>query len=221
MKIIGAGLGRTGTKSLQEALEIIGYGPCYHMVTLFNHPHHIKVWEEAAENKGTDWNRFFNNFQSIVDYPGCFYYKQLMELYPDAKIILTIRDAEEWYKSNLATIYSFSPGLWGKIKLVLTAPFMNKSRNLLRIVKMNRRTIWNGLFQGRFEDEKHAIDTFNRHNQSVIETVPSERLLIFNVKDGWKPLCDFLEIEVPKVSFPKSNSRKDFHEMTRNFLSIS
>lgn len=221
MEVIGAGFGRTGTKSLQEALEILGYNKCYHMVSLFSNPHEIKHWEDAASGKQVNWNELFMGCKSVVDFPGSLYYKELMEQYPDAKVILTVRSAESWYKSTFSTIYSFNPGRLTKLKLIATAPFVKRSRNLIRIVKMNQQTIWKTLFHGRFEDKSYAINIFNQHIEEVKLHVPADKLLIFEAREGWEPLCKFLGCPVPAASYPGSNSSEDFHKMTKNFLSIT
>lgn len=221
MEVIGAGFARTGTKSLQEALEILGYGKCYHMVTLFGNPQDIKYWEAAATGQKVEWEKLFDGCKSVVDFPGSFYYKELMSKYPDAKIILSKRDAESWYNSAYSTIYSFNPGVKTKLKLVSFALFNERARNLLRIVKMNKLTIWDRLFQKRFEDKDFAIKVFNDHIRDTIQYVPKEKLLVFEAKDGWGPLCEFLNKPIPSVPYPKLNSKEDFHVMTKDFLNIN
>lgn len=221
MKVIGAGFGRTGTKSLQQALEIIGYDKCYHMVTLFQNTPDIKYWETAAKGGEVNWGELFQGYKSVVDFPGSLYYKELMEIYPDAKVILTVRDSDSWYKSTMATIYSFSPSIFTKLKLLLTSPFVSKSAQLIRIVKMNNATLWQGLFKGKFEDKTYAINVFEKHIEDTKRHVSPDKLLIFEVKDGWKPLCDFLGKPIPDVPFPKVNTSETFHDMTKQFLSIS
>lgn len=106
VRIIGAGFGRTGTMSAKEALEQLGFGPCYHATELFKHPEHAPVWEAAVRGEPVDWQRVFACYQSTVDWPGTACYEQLMAAYPQAKILLTIRDPQGWYESARATIYA-------------------------------------------------------------------------------------------------------------------
>ncbi len=105
LKIIGAGFGRTGTLSLKVALEELGFGPCYHMLEMFQHPEHIALWEAASKGHPVDWHQVFEEYQATVDWPGCAFYEQFMEAYPDAKVLLTVRDPDKWYESSQATIY--------------------------------------------------------------------------------------------------------------------
>lgn len=123
MKVIGAGFGRTGTKSLQEALTILGYGPCYHMEALFRNPTDVKHWNDALNDRETDWGRLFENYNSAVDFPVSIYYKQLAQYYPDSKFILTVRDTEKWHASALSTIYAFEPNVKTKLRMIAKLPF--------------------------------------------------------------------------------------------------
>src|SRR5579884_3535914 len=105
LKIIGAGFGRTGTLSVKAALEELGFGPCYHMIEVFQHPDHLLQWEAATRGEAIDWRKLLEGYQAAVDWPACSFYKQLMEIYPDAKVLLTVRDPEKWYESVISTIY--------------------------------------------------------------------------------------------------------------------
>src|SRR4028118_1909160 len=105
IRVIGAGLGRTGTLSLKAALEEVGFGACYHMIELLGHPEQVHFWEAASRGEPVHWDALFAGYQSIVDYPGCRYYRTLMEHYPDAKVVLTVRDPDRWYESTRETIY--------------------------------------------------------------------------------------------------------------------
>lgn len=106
MKVIGAGFGRTGTMSLKAALEELGYGPCYHMTDVFEHPEHIRMWEAATRGEPVDWDELFAGYQATVDWPGAAFYRELMEVFPDAKVLLSLRDPEKWYESTRNTIYA-------------------------------------------------------------------------------------------------------------------
>ncbi len=99
IKIIGAGFGRTGKKSLKEALELLGFGPCYHMSELHRGPERLRFWQEAADSGKTDWNALFDGYNACVDWPAAHYWRDLADFYPDAKVLLSVRPAEAWVKS--------------------------------------------------------------------------------------------------------------------------
>ncbi|QBD83611.1 sulfotransferase family protein [Ktedonosporobacter rubrisoli] len=205
MKIIGAGFGRTGTLSLKTALEELGFNPCYHMVEVFKHREHADIWYAAAQGEPVNWRALLKEYQATVDWPGCTFYKELMEVYPEAKVLLTVRDPEKWYESAMSTIYQSAErrGLVQNI-MGLMMP------NMRRFVRMIKAVIWNGTFGGEFPDKAHAIAVFERHIEEVKRSVPAERLLIYNVKEGWEPLCAFLGVPVPSTPFPHINDREDF-----------
>jgi len=198
MRIIGAGFGRTGTMSLCAALEKLGYDPCYHMIEVFKHPGHIKIWQAAADGKAVDWQAFLGQYNSGLDYPVVGFYRDLMAAFPDAKVILTVRDPAKWYESTIETIYQGT--VMPQWLLELLPPFKGMNR-------MIEATTWDRMFQGRFEDRNYAIKVFEDHIAEVQQIVPAERLLVFSVKDGWEPLCNFLGAPVPDDPFPHINDR--------------
>ncbi len=212
MKVIGAGFGRTGTKSLQLALEILGFGKCCHMEELLRNPAGVLQWKQAYNEEEVDWNKLFKNYESIVDFPDSMYYKELSNFYPGAKVILTVRDAEKWYKSVNSTIFSFDPGIGIKLKMLFQMPFSATARNLFQVISLNQKSIWKKYFEGKFKDKKYSIQKFEKHIKEVQDTIPHENLLIFEAKDGWGPLCNFLNVDIPAEPYPRSNSREDFHE---------
>jgi hypothetical protein len=199
MKIIGAGFGRTGTMSMAVALEHLGLAPCYHMLEVFKHPSHIKKWQTAADGEPIDWVDFLNDYQAGLDYPLAAFYKELMAAFPNAKVILTVRDAQGWYESTRQTIYQ------GTVIPDWILRLLPGFRGMKRMIQA---AIWERIFQDRFEDKAYAINVFESHTEDVKGFVPPERLLVFNVRDGWKPLCDFLEVPIPDRPFPHINDRK-------------
>lgn len=208
LKVIGAGLGRTGTLSLKAALEDLGFFRCYHMVEVLAHPEHVRVWDAAARGEPVDWEALLRGYQATVDWPACNFYAEFARLYPDAKVILTVRDPERWYDSALHTIYAVGRALprWAM-------PFNPRFRLILG---MADRLIWSGMFQGRFEDRAFALDVFRRHTEEVRRTVPPDRLLVYEVKEGWSPLCAFLDVPVPENKpFPHLNDAEDFRARLR------
>jgi sulfotransferase family protein len=209
MKLIGAGFGRTGTSSLQAALQDLGLNPCYHMREVMQRPEHLALWTEAAEGRPVDWKRLFQGYEATVDWPAAAFYKELMEAFPDAKVLLSVRDPEKWYESARNTIYGVMQSFPMSVLRRVVPP-------LRRMRRMIDGIIWDGTFQGRFEDKQYAIDVFNRHNEEVKKYVPADRLLVYDVKQGWEPLCRFLGVEVPRDKpFPRLNDTADFQKQVR------
>ena len=196
LKVIGAGFGRTGTLSLKAALEQLGY-PCYHMVECFPQgPEHWKLWERAA-NGAPDWEALFEGFTASVDFPACTSYAALANYYPDAKVVLTLRDPQKWFTSVQNTIFDrqwieFLPG-------TEAGAFM-------------KATI-NDYFEGRMHDHDHLVRRFNEHIAQVRETIAPERLLVFEVTEGWEPLCEFLELPAPDGPFPHVNDTEAVNKL--------
>jgi hypothetical protein len=203
LKVIGAGLGRTGTLSLKAALEELGFVKCYHMVEVLANPHQTADWIAAAGGESIDWEALFAGYQATVDWPGCNFYQELATRYPDAKVILSVRDAEGWYASALKTIYFVRRAYprW-------TTLFIPRMRAFRRMLD---RLVWDGMFHGQFEHKDHAIEVFNRHNSEVQRVVPADRLLVYQIQDGWDPLCSFLGVAAPDGKpFPHMNDAAEF-----------
>jgi hypothetical protein len=209
LKVIGLGMGRTGTLSLKLALEKLGYGPCYHMEDLIRQPENIIYWEEIKKRGTTDWEKLFGSYQSAVDFPVIACYQQLLEKYPDAKIILTVRDANAWYESASRTIFNTEPGLAGKVKMALKMPFSPRLRNLMRVFRMSGQ-FWQEHVGKNFREKEAAIAFYRRWNEQIKSEIPAEKLLVYEVSQGWQPLCGFLGVEVPAEDFPKANTREEF-----------
>ena len=218
MKVIGAGFGRTGTTSLKAALEFLGFGSAYHMTEVFTHPAHVEFWEAARRGQRVDWRSFFSGYGVAVDWPACAFYEELMEAFPEAPVILTVRDPQRWYESARDTIYEIRKASSGpapvRLAFALAGLF---APGVTGIARLADEIVWNGTFDGRFEDRRHAIETFNRHNERVRRRVPAGRLLVYDVKEGWGPLCEFLGVEVPDKPFPHLN---DTPEMRRRLLGL-
>ena len=216
IKVIGSGLGRTGTHSLKIALEQLGFDKCYHMMELFNNPDGITHFIEAEEGKNTDWDKLFKGYKSAVDYPVARYYKQLIAKYPDAKVIHTVRDPESWYKSCSETIFWASKPSFGRIAgMMMKLPFSSTLRKRLPILKYNGSLI-DKEFGGDLKNKEQVIKHFNARTEEVKNTVPKERLLIYNVKESWEPLCKFLEVPVPSTPFPLTNTTDEFKQRVGN-----
>jgi len=197
MRVIGAGFGRTGTLSFKRALEDLGFGPTYHMQEVMRRPSHIDRWLRYARTGEVDWDALFSGFGSGVDYPVSCVWEELAAHFPDAKVVLTVRDPEQWWASTVSTIYGFRTAIpaWVQRTMPVTQ----------RWLEMTERLVWDGLFDGRLSDRDHAVAVFERHIEHVRAACPPERLLVFDVKDGWEPLCAFLDVPVPRHPFPHLN----------------
>ena len=218
LAVIGAGFGRTGTLSLREALVRLGFGPCDHMLENFEHSERFALWREAYERKRRgqpiDWRPLLGGYRAVVDWPGAYFWRELVAAHPDARVILTERDPGRWYESTLATIFSLraradeSPVARGMVRLIgLVMPAMRQGFETVDAV------IWDGTFGGRFADREHALRVFAGHNREVRESVPADRLLVFDVRQGWEPLCAFLGVPVPEnESFPHVNDAESFRK---------
>jgi hypothetical protein len=216
LRVIGAGFGRTGTLSLREALVRLGFGPCDHMTENFEHPSRFALWEEARarERAGEpiDWRPLLGGYQAIVDWPGAYFWRELVAAHPESRVILTIRDPARWYQSVLSTIYhlrgqSLENPLLGAL-VALVEFLIPPARRAIHVID---GTIWNGTFQGRFRDREYALRVFAEHIAEVQTAVPPERLLVFDVRQGWQPLCDFLGVPVPRGErFPHANDAASF-----------
>ncbi len=191
LDVIGAGFGRTGTSSLKGALELLGFAPCHHMVEIFSHPEEVPVWDAAARGETVDWDALFARYKASCDWPSCSFYKALADHYPNAKIILTLRDSQSWYKSISSTILPSMkqggrlPGIFGPLLI-------------------GEKTFGNDF------SEAHMIDVYERHNEEVKRIIPANRLLVFEASDGWAPLCQFLGVAVPDMPYPKNNTTEEF-----------
>jgi hypothetical protein len=194
--------------SLKAALEELGFFRCYHMEEVFKHPDHPVMWSAASRGEPVDWDALFEGYQATVDWPSCAFYQELMRRYPDAMVILTVRDPQKWYESARETIF-YASEVFPKWGTWLVPP-------MRRLVRMIHDVIWQGAFQGRFSDRTHALAVFNRHNEEVRRVVPAERLLVYEVKQGWEPLCAFLGAPVPSGKpFPHLNDGAQFRSRIR------
>jgi hypothetical protein len=210
--VIGSGVGRTGTHSLKLALEILGFGKCYHMEELFLHPENIIYFKKAESGETVDWDKLFTGYSSAVDYPVAKYYKQLIAAFPQAKIIHTVRDPESWYNSATETIFWASkPSLGRILSLAIKLPFSSAARKRLPILQFNGRMVDN-IFGKNLKDKQEVIKRYNEINTETLNTIPKDRSLVYDVKTGWEPLCRFLNVPVAEVPFPRSNTREVFKQ---------
>lgn len=193
LEIIGAGLGRTGTLSLKRALEILGYGPCYHMEEIIASPSRADQWVEAGRGR-PNWDEIFAGYRATVDWPAATWWRELADHWPNARVILSVRDADRWFDSTQRTI--FHPDTLG----AAMPPAMKETieTSVLR------------LFDGKVNDRETCVSVYNRHVELVQEAISSDRLLVYPVGAGWEPLCEFLDCPVPDQPYPRSNDEEEF-----------
>jgi hypothetical protein len=207
LQVIGAGFGRTGTTSLKAALEQLGFSKCHHMTDVMKSSAQVRFWQALADGDDVVWDEVFEGYQSSCDWPSCTYWEQLHHHYPDAKIVLTVRDEARWYESVLETIYPATFLLPRWLEWLLP-PFA-------RLKKMTVDSIWDGVFGGRLEDREHALQVYRDHIVRVKATARSDQLLVFEAKDGWEPLCGFLGVPVPENDYPHLNDAAQIRRMIR------
>lgn len=194
LEVIGAGFGRTGTLSMRAALVRLGFGPCDHMVENEEHPERFALWDEALRRKTAgepiDWRPLLDGFRAIVDWPGAYFWRELTSAHPDAKVLLTVRHPERWVESIQATIFALSDD---------------------QLPEGSRDIIFTRTFGDRLTDRAHCLTVFEGHVQAVREAIAPDRLLVFDVRQGWGPLCTFLGVPVPEVEpFPHVNDTAAF-----------
>lgn len=194
LQVIGAGFGRTGTMSLKLALEQLGFGPCHHMVEVFR-TDSAEVWARAAAGEAMDWEAVFAGYRAACDWPSCDYWEEMAAAFPEAKIILTLRDPEAWFRSTQATIF-------GEANAAMLRDEGPKQRMV--------RGIFARHFGGRNNDREALLAGYHAHVARVRARAPAGRLLEYEVSQGWGPLCAFLGVPVPAGDFPSVNSTEEF-----------
>jgi sulfotransferase family protein len=211
MKLIGAGLPRTGTLSQKVALEMLGIGPCYHMVNVLLDLDKTVVWRAAVDGQA-DWHEVFSGFEATVDWPGSFFTKELIEAFPEAKVLLSVRDGESWERSMRETIWGvfYGDSLMTDLSTARGRIDPAWAGYIELMMEMWRQSGLLGAGAGAEPGELAAA--IERYNEEVIAAVPADRLLVWSVTDGWEPLCAFLEVDVPQAPFPNLNDSRQFAE---------
>lgn len=201
LKLVGAGFGRTGTKSLKAALEMLGLGPCHHMAEVREHPEDGHYWVAAARGDLPNWDDVFANYGASVDWPSAYFWREIAAHFAGAKVLLSVRPEEDWVRSIHATIYrSLSDP---------TMPPPGPERDRRQAI---HEIIYNKQFGGQLGDRQAALRVYREHIAEVQRSIAPERLLTYNVTEGWEPLCAFLGLSVPNEPFPFTNTTKDFQE---------
>jgi hypothetical protein len=200
LRIIGAGMGRTGTHALKLALEQLGLGPCHHMFELRESPAQLSFWQAAARGESLGWDSVFAGYASQVDWPGARYWRELSEAFPDAKVILSHRDPEAWYKSFSETI----------VRANTIGRTQDPNPHTRAMAELINQIVFEQTFSGRTSDKDHVLQVYADHLAEVKRTIPQDRLLTFDVREGWEPLCRFLGVDIPDTEFPRTNSTLEF-----------
>lgn len=199
LRVVGAGMGRTGTRSLKLALERLLGAPCYHGGDLFPRPHHIEAWHRAVLGDPPDWDELFDGFEAAVDWPAGAFWRELSEAFPDAVVLLSVRDPEDWWRSADRT--------------TLEAAGRRPPRPGFEAWHAMATDLLKRRFTERFDDHDEALAAFERHNAEVRAGVAPERLVEWRPGDGWAPLCAGLGLPVPDEPFPHANSTSEFRSI--------
>ena len=192
LRIVGAGLGRTGTMSLKVALERPLGTPCYHMAEVFGHPEHVPLWHAAARGQMPDWHRLFAGYGAAVDWPAASFWPEISAAFPDAVVLLSVRDPISWWESANTTIFPSSQGQQGTEWHAMV------------------EAVFGARFTDRLDDRDACIAAFEQHNARVRREVPSDRLLEWRASDGWEPICKALGLPVTNEPFPRTNTKEEF-----------
>ncbi|MDA2803996.1 sulfotransferase family protein [Nocardiopsis suaedae] len=224
LKVIGAGYPRTGTLSMKAALERLGFGPCHHMFEVMSRPEQSALWSLTPGEGEASWDRLYEGYASAVDWPTGYYWEEVYRANPDARILLTVRDPRRWYTSARETIFQAATTVDAAGQEAPEELGPEAAQAVERLQKL-RRTLLNTMWRGAFgidadavPDEATAIAAFERHVEHVRATVPAENLLVFEVSQGWEPLCDFLGVPVPEGEpFPRLNEAQ---EVKKRFGSV-
>jgi Sulfotransferase domain len=202
LRVVGAGLGRTGTHSLKNALEQLFGGPCYHMIEVFGRPDDIPVWHRAMDGEMPDWSTFLADYDTAVDWPVSAFWREISAANPDAVILLSTRkDADAWWTSATNTIFHIGDrenGIGGEA---------GKAQRDMAIDMLSKR------FTPNWQDETEAKGAYEAHNADVRASVPADRLIDWHPGDGWQPICEKLGLPVPSEPFPHVNTTDEFRAM--------
>ncbi len=194
LKVIGAGFGRTGTSSMRDALGILGFGPCHHMKSLIDDPAHSAAWSRAIFTNQMDWDVLLGGFAASIDWPSAYYWPRLMRAFPNAKVLLTLRDSESWWRSFERTI----------LPIIMDAPGDGTTT-------AGKLLLGPLVFREQPMTKAHCIAIYEENIARVRAEVPAERLHVHEVGDGWGRLCAFLDVPVPDQPFPHKNTAADFN----------
>jgi hypothetical protein len=192
LQVIGAGLGRTGTTSLKLALEELLGGRCYHMLEVRERAGDPDAWGDAYEGKPPDWHDFFDGYVAAVDWPSAPFWREISEAFPEAPIILSVRDVDPWWKSASSTIF------------IAVATYFAPDAPADGWTRMGRGMMT--AFTPAWQDETQAKAAYLAYNDHVRATAPADRLVEWSPSDGWGPICSALGLDIPDGPFPHVNT---------------
>lgn len=194
LKVVGAGVGRTGTHSLKLALEQLLGGRCHHMVEIIGDPAQASGWTDAVDGRDVDWPQLLSGYVAQVDWPGASFWRELSAANPDALVLLSTRDPDAWYRSASNTIFQ---------------PIASPPPGLERWFGTTMHKLFEERFSDDLENPTAMMDAFEHHNAQVRAGVPANRLLEWTASDGWEPICERLGVAVPNEAFPATNSTSE------------
>jgi hypothetical protein len=208
LTVIGAGFPRTGTTSMKAALERLGFGPCHHMFDILTNPARVDRWLPLADGADVDWEHVFEGFRATQDWPASHFWRELAQAYPEAKVILTVRDPHAWYVSMKGLLANRPGQALPEDVPEAAAAMLRGMARLGPVLDRIFRSVFGAdrAFEDGLPEEEAAVAAFERHAAAVREGLPPERLLVFDVREGWEPLCRFLGVDVPAGEpFPHLN----------------
>lgn len=201
LRVVGAGIGRTGTHSLKLALEELLGAPCYHMIEVFEHPEHAPLWHAAVLGERYDWDAIFEGYVAAVDWPAGAFWRELAAANPDAPVVLSVREnAEAWWRSADATIFEATDRP--------PPPEAGMDEWYAMVMDLLERR-----FTPRWREQEPAMAAYEAHNAAVRAEVPPGRLVEWRPSDGWAPLCAALDVPIPDTAFPHVNTTAEFRQM--------
>jgi len=223
LSVIGTGLSRTGTTTLRKVLEELGFSPCYNSTELFIRPRGIEFWEGLEQGEEVDFENFFSNYNGIIGFPGYIFHQQLKAEYPDARVILSYREPEEWYEDISKTVFESVSSHVNKAYAEEVRSFDPYLADCIeRIHALQLRILEENYFEGRFADKDYAVQRYVEWNEGIKDIYSEDELLVYQVTEGWEPVCKFLGVPVPEgKEFPHLNHPKTFHNRsTSGFLEM-
>ena len=204
MRVICAGFLKTGTKSIAKALRHLGFTVFDWEEQTFDFlDHWVDVFQNGAK---PDVKLVYQNADACVDTPGYFFFEEILEAFPDCKVILSVREEDSWIESTVCQLNSLY-ALRSKVVSMLS-PTARKMRDVVAD-SFHNAAIGTCNTKSTYVMRKR----YRIHNHRVKSIVPADKLLVYNVKQGWKPLCDFLECEVPTMAFPHENIKSEITNM--------
>lgn len=209
MRIIGAGLPRTATTTQKVALELLGLST-YHMVDLMSDYSHLPLWHAAADGDNSVWDELMAGRDATVDWPGARFYGPLMDKYPEAKVLLSVRNHESWERSMRETICPIYFG--DQLMHHLAEARRHVDPNWAEWLRLMNRIVWEAPLNDAPETTEGLIRSAKRWDDEVKATVPADRLLVWEAKEGWEPICEFFGLEKPDAEFPNVNDKAGFQQ---------